>query len=214
LSFSDGTRVQVSGTVSFTAPASIVRVRERKAGAGLMERMLPSAPMARTRAHDNHDPAARALAHLRRIVHAIHAQSARIESALGLTGPQLWALREVARSAEGISLGEIAKRLALHKATAGRLVERLISARLVRGTRPAWDRRIFLVVATPRGARLARRSVANPAQADLLSKLERLEPSRLRRFERALAGIVKLIGAEKVKPAPLFEESRASRGTS
>lgn len=160
---------------------------------------------------ESHEVAARALAHLRRIVHAIHAQSARIESALGLTGPQLWALREVARSPEGISLGAIAERLALHKATAGRIVERLIARRLVRGGRPAWDRRIFLVVATPRGAKLARRAVANPAQADLLSKLERLDAARLRRLERALAGIVALIGAEDVAPEPLFEEERATR---
>ena len=147
------------------------------------------------------------LANLRRIVHAIQAQSAAIEAAVGVTGPQLWALREVNRSVAGLPLGELARRLVLHKASAGRIVERLLARRLVQTERPANDRRFVVVRITDKGRALAERPVAGPAQASLLARLDRLPASELDVLDETLTKLVVLLGAETVEPVPFFDES-------
>ncbi len=157
-----------------------------------------------TRVAPGRGQAARILAHLRRMIHAIHAQSAAIESAARLTGPQLWALREVVNQHDGITLGELAERLVLHRANAGRLVDRLAGKGLVRRETPEEDRRVVLVRPTSAGRRLAERAVANPVQADLLVRLEALPASQVDAIESAFAHVVGLLGAERVPAGPLF----------
>src|SRR5688572_67458 len=114
----------------------------------------------RTSGSSSADLSTKTLGHLRRIVQAIHTQSVVIEAATGLTGPQLWALREVARAKDGITLGELARRLALHKANAGRLADRLARKRLVTRETPPDDRRVVLVRATATGRKKAQASVS------------------------------------------------------
>jgi DNA-binding MarR family transcriptional regulator len=147
------------------------------------------------------------LVHLRKVFHALHARSAYVEAALGLTGPQFWALREVARSEGGVTLGQLARRLVLHPANAGRLVERLSGRRLVRRERSATDRRVVIVRATTMGRRLAERLTVVPPQADLLAELERLEPAKIEEIEQAVAQLVLLLGAEEVEPRSLFGDT-------
>lgn len=160
------------------------------------------------------EAASRVLGHLRRIIHAIHRQSAAIEASTGLTGPQLWALREIALSDEGVTLGDLARRLALHKANAGRLVDRLASRRLVtRGSVPG-DGRSVLVRATSKGRRQAVAPVGGPLQADLLARLGDLPPAQVERIDRALVRLVLLVGAEGVEPLPLFDGERPERAAS
>lgn len=146
-----------------------------------------------------------ALNHLRRVVQAIHGQSVAIEQATGLTGPQFWALREVARSKDGVSLGELAERLALHKANAGRLADRLATKRLVTRETPPSDRRVVLVRATAAGRRRAELPVTAPPQAHLLGRLEALPARELASIEGALRRLVELLGAEALEAGPLFE---------
>lgn len=154
------------------------------------------------------------LANLRRIIHAIHAQSSSIEAAVGITGPQLWALREIDGNVAGLALSELADRLALHRANAGRLVERLLRKKLVECERPASDRRFVLVRITTRGRSLARRRVADPAQAGLLAKLEHLPAKELDAIHVSLRRLVELLGAERVDATPIFEDDgRAPRRT-
>lgn len=146
------------------------------------------------------------LTQLRQIVRAIQEQSASIEATVGLTGPQLWALREINGSPGGLSLGELAQRLVLHKANAGRLAERLGKRGLVHAERPASDRRVVLVRVTPEGRRIAERPVAGPPQASLLARLDRLPAKELADLRATLARLVQLLGAESVEPGPLFED--------
>jgi DNA-binding MarR family transcriptional regulator len=149
--------------------------------------------------------AATSLDHVRRIVKSILAASTRIESRTGLTGAQFWALSEVALAKDGLPLGALARKLALHPANAGRLVERLAAKGLVRRETHAHDARVVLVRPTPRGARLAAREVAAPAQADLLERLAALPDAEARAIERALARVVEMLGASRLEPGPLFE---------
>ncbi len=153
----------------------------------------------------------RALEHVRRVVQAIHGQSVAIEQATGLTGPQFWALREVARSKEGLSLGELAERLALHKANAGRLADRLATKRLVTRETPPDDRRVVLVRITAAGLERSKLPVDAPPQANLVSRLEALPAGELAAIEGALRHLVELLGVEAVEPGPLFEERARAR---
>jgi len=153
----------------------------------------------------------RALEHLRRIVQAIHTQSAAIEAATGLTGPQFWALREVARERDGITLSELARRLALHKANAGRLADRLASKRLLTRETPPTDRRVVLVRVTAAGLRQSELPVSAPPQAHLLSRLEDLPPREQRAIERSLGRLVELLGAGGEEVSPLFEAEPSRR---
>ena len=148
---------------------------------------------------------------LRRIVHSIHARHATIEGALGITGAQLWALREIDASVGGIALKELARKLALHPANAGRLVERLVAKKLVSSERPPNDRRYVVVEITGKGRALARNSVSSPAQADLLERLGDLSPDELEGLDASLKRLVSLLGAEAVEPSPLFDEAPAKR---
>ena len=150
------------------------------------------------------------LAHVRRVVHAIHAQSTAIEATLGLTGPQLWALRELDLCEASQPVGFLARRLVIHKASAGRLVERLEDKGLVQREADAEDGRVVRVALTARGRTLARRSTQGPAQADLLTQLETLEARDLEAIARALERVVRLLGATSVAALPLFEESPAT----
>ena len=54
-----------------------------------------------------------------------------IERQSGVTGAQLWALQEL-REANGLRVGELANRMALHQSTTSNLVDRLESSGLVR----------------------------------------------------------------------------------
>jgi DNA-binding MarR family transcriptional regulator len=151
-----------------------------------------------------------ALTNLRRIVHAIQAQSTRIESAVGLTGPQLWALREINGAVGGLPVGQIGRKLVLHKASAGRIVDKLATLGLVQTERPPNDLRVVLARITQKGRRLAETAVQGPAQADLVTRLERLPADEIEEISRMLERIVELLGAEAVEATPLFED-RAPR---
>jgi DNA-binding MarR family transcriptional regulator len=159
----------------------------------------------------SHEAAARTLAHIRRIIHRIHAQSVAIETSVGITGPQFWALRELAAGRRSLSVGVLAERLALHKATAGRLADRLVRKRLATARRSERDRRVLEIRLTPRGRRLASRKAPRPAQADLLVELERLPAGKLARIEATLAELVRLLHAQDEEPDPLFEGRPRSR---
>jgi DNA-binding MarR family transcriptional regulator len=146
------------------------------------------------------------LAHIRRIIHRIHAQSAAIEASVGVTGPQFWAMRELVP--EPLPVGAIAERLAIHKATAGRLVDRLVRKKLVTARRSGSDRRVVVVELTAKGRKLASRKAPRPAQADLLVELERLPRAKLAGIEETLAELVRLLRAQDEEVRPLFDERR------
>src|SRR5579883_2579771 len=93
--------------------------------------------------------AANALGHLRRVVHAIRSQSRALEKRDQITSAQLWALKVVAEAEGGLLVGAIASSLSIHKANAGRLVDKLVARGHVR-TKKGPGRKV-LVTATPRG---------------------------------------------------------------
>lgn len=158
-----------------------------------------------------------ALEHLRRIVQALHEDAVAIEAATGLTGPQFWALREVVQASDGLTLTQLARRLALHKANAGRLVERLARQRLVRRDTTPDDRRVVIVRATAAGMRRCQLPIPAPPQERLRARLERATAAQRDGIVRALEQLSRFLGADELEPAPMFEQpparTRGRRGT-
>jgi DNA-binding MarR family transcriptional regulator len=79
-----------------------------------------------------------------------------VEQTCGVSGSQLWMLREIADSPD-IGISELAQRMAIHQSTCSLLVEKLVSRKLVIKERNQEDQRRV-------GLRL------NPATRDVLSK--------------------------------------------
>src|ERR1043166_8792176 len=71
---------------------------------------------------------------LRRIVRALHAFSQDVHRQFGLTAPQLWALKTLQRAGR-MSMGELARALAVHQSSLSILIERLERRGLVQRLR-------------------------------------------------------------------------------
>ena len=79
----------------------------------------------------------------------------------GMNATQVAALVWLGRSPNGMSQSELANRLGIGKAAAGKLVDTLESGRLVHRERPAADRRIQIVAVTASGSKIVREVDAN-----------------------------------------------------
>jgi DNA-binding MarR family transcriptional regulator len=87
---------------------------------------------------------------------------------LDLSGPQVHTLLALGQEG-GLTMGELARRVAVTEKTVTGLVDRLERDRLVRRVRDASDRRVIHVALAPEGAALHRR-----LEAGLLRSLTRL----------------------------------------
>jgi len=76
----------------------------------------------------------------------------RVEELSGLGGAQIWALAEI-ESAQGLAVGELADRLAIHLSTASNLVRRLEELKLVTRARSRKDQRVVQLAVTAAGRR-------------------------------------------------------------
>jgi DNA-binding MarR family transcriptional regulator len=116
----------------------------------------------------------------------------RVERRSGLGGAQLWALSEAAHPS-GLTLGELAARLAIHLSTASNLVSRLESLGLVERRREADDRRKVCIRATAAGKRALKR--APPPSAGLLQQaLMRMDRRELLALQKSLARLLRRMG--------------------
>ena len=143
----------------------------------------------------------RVLQDLRTAVGSARQHDARVRRTAGISGSQLWALDEVAH-AEGITVNELAARLALHQTTASNLVNALVARRLIRRARDRDDQRIVHLHATADGTRLLARA-PQPCSGLLVDALRRLASRDLEKFSRSL---VRLLGAmRRAAPAAAGE---------
>ena len=139
---------------------------------------------------------------LRRIFQAVHVHSSRAKREAGLTGPQLWAIRVIARSAP-LRVSELAGKMYLHPATVVGILDRLESMGLVARTRSRQDRRVVHVELTKAGQELVEKA-PEVAQGLLVSGLEALPLQRLNTISEGLADMVTLLGAQALPPKLLL----------
>ena len=102
----------------------------------------------------------------------------------GVTGPQLWALREI-RKAGGLTIGELADRLYLHISTVSGILDRLEAHRLVKRERDAEDRRMVRLKVTQKGKGILAKA-PEPPRSKVLRGVRLLPPTDVRRLRSAL----------------------------
>ena len=94
----------------------------------------------------------RALWHLE---HALERASKRMENSMGISGPQLFALRIIGMR-PAITAGELAAALHLHPSTVTGIVQRLEARKLVKRVSSSNDRRVVRLHLTPAGSKINR----------------------------------------------------------
>jgi DNA-binding MarR family transcriptional regulator len=142
------------------------------------------------------------IAAIRRIVRAIDIQSRQLSSKCGLTGPQLATLKALAKLGRP-SLGDLAREVAISKATLTGIVDRLERQMLMVRSRDGVDRRKITVALTPKGIEIL--TSAPP----LLQDTFRTELRKLHDWERAsmlstLQHVAALMDAERIVAAAPF----------
>ncbi|HVO51697.1 MAG TPA: MarR family transcriptional regulator [Thermoanaerobaculia bacterium] len=133
--------------------------------------------------------------------HGLQSLSKRMQSSIGLTGPQRVALRVLGRR-PSISAGALSGILRVHPSTLTGVLHRLEERGLVRRTRDPGDGRRTLLELTPRGRKL---DVPSPGtvEAVVARALAGVSGARL----RTVAGVLATISA-----ALLEEASAPARG--
>lgn len=93
------------------------------------------------------------LKRFRILLRSMEAHYRRVEESSGLGGAQVWALSEIAASEGGLTVGELADKLAIHLSTASNLVRRLEELHLLTRNRSREDQRVVQLSVTPAGRR-------------------------------------------------------------
>ena len=121
------------------------------------------------------------------IVHGLQTHSKKMQSELGVTGPQRLVLRVVGLF-PGVSAGALASILHVHPSTLTGVLQRLGDQRMLRRAADAGDRRISLFWLTARGSRVnaLRRGTV---EATVVEALKGVSPRDLAGTQRVLSAI-------------------------
>lgn len=139
---------------------------------------------------------------LRRVFQVVNERSKRAERETGLTGPQLWAIKVISEAAP-IKVSELARRMYLHPATVGGILDRLETKGFVSRTRSRSDRRVVKVGLTDDGKQLVN-DAPEVAQGLLVAGLQQLSGEKLLTIMAGLADMVQILGAQDVPPQLLL----------
>lgn len=139
---------------------------------------------------------------LRKIIQKIDIQSKYLVKTVGLTGPQLTILQEVAKKEEA-PVGEIARAISLSQATVTGIIERLEKRGLVSRNRSDIDRRKVLVKATAEARALLHKAppLLQESFVEAFGLLEGWEQSMIL---SSLQRLVSMMGAGKIIAAPIL----------
>lgn len=116
----------------------------------------------------------------------------RVEERSGLGGAQLWALAEIV-TARHLTVGELARKLAIHLSTASNLVKRLESMGLVERTREGEDQRVVTISPTAAGRKRLQRA-PKPSAGILQRALMDMEARELRALHTQLEKVLQRMG--------------------
>jgi len=146
---------------------------------------------------------------LRWIVHSLRVTAHRAESDVGLSGAQLFVLRELANE-PGITIRRLSQRTLTDASSVSVVIAKLVESGLVTRTRDAGDARKSVLAPSAQGKALLRKS-PEPYQQRLIGAVQDLPPARRRQLRLALSAIVSAT-ADASGVAPLFfEEEKAAK---
>lgn len=124
------------------------------------------------------------LQEFRTIVGSARRHDSEVRRIAGISGSQLWALSEIARSA-GIRVNDLSVRMALHQTTASNLINALVERKLVRRDRDEADQRVVRLAVTTEGKRMLLRA-PGPYAGLLVDALRHLKAPELRKLQASL----------------------------
>ena len=128
------------------------------------------------------------LVQFRLLVRSMRKHYQSVERACGVTGAQLWAMAQI-EAAPRMTVGQLARDLAIHQSTASNIVADLERAGLLRRARPREDQRVVRLTLTADGRRVMRRA-PRPLRGALQEALMSLPPARLAALNRDLAALI------------------------
>ncbi len=129
-----------------------------------------------------------ALQGFRLVFGSARTHDAEVRRSAGISGSQLWALAEIART-DGMTVNRLAERMALHQTTASNLVNALVERKLIRRARDTADQRIVHLHVSTEGKRLLLRA-PGPHPGLLVDAIRRLEGEELEALRKALSVLV------------------------
>lgn len=139
--------------------------------------------------------AVRVLRQFRLVFNTVKTHFQQVEKSVGLGGAQVWAL-SVVRERPGIGVNDLARAMDVRQPTASNLVKALVDGDMVEVRKDERDRRAVMLYLRPEGAKVLRRA-PRPFTGVLPQALESLDPATLRRMERDLAVLIKVLGADE-----------------
>lgn len=122
-----------------------------------------------------------------------------VEKQCGISGSQLWLLREV-DTTPGTGVSRLAERLSIHQSTCSLLVEKLVGAGLVSKTRSVEDQRRVGLEVTPSGAQLLKRA-PGPAEGILPDALKQIPDDSLQALSAHLGQLISQISVQNESDA-------------
>jgi DNA-binding MarR family transcriptional regulator len=151
---------------------------------------------------NENDAASRALNSLRRLVRAIGASTRTASD--GVSGAQLFALRQIAASA-GMTVGELASRTMARQSSVSELVGRLVADGLLLRRTDKDDLRQAHLHLTARGKKIVTHS-SSTAQEKLIAGVGRMTAKEREMLAESLEKWISASGLEDVQPAMFFEQ--------
>lgn len=166
---------------------------------------MPKAPPAAVPAtvkNPDADSAAQVLRHFRSVFNAVKTHFQQVEKRAGIGGAQVWAL-SILQAQPGIGMNDLAMALDIHQSTASNLVKGLLKQELIKVEKKGHDKRAVQLYILSGGQRLLKKA-PGPFAGVLPKALSELDPKTLRRLEKDLSVLLKLLNADaKAAKTPL-----------
>lgn len=142
---------------------------------------------------------------LRKIIQAIEMNSKKLVKRVGLTGPQLVILQEIARCGE-VTAGEIARAVSVSQATVTGILDRMENRGLLARQRSDSDKRRIMVSITPTGRQILEDAppLMQEAFVERFSSLQEWEQTMIL---SALQRLVFIMDAKAIQAAPFLATS-------
>ncbi|MCF7946279.1 MAG: MarR family transcriptional regulator [Spirochaetia bacterium] len=157
------------------------------------------------------DVANEVLVTLRQIARALDLYSQSLVKRIGLTGPQLIIIKELALN-ESLTPGMLAKYMSISQATITSMIDRLEAKGFVKRQRDKFDRRKVKIILLDPGKEILK---SNPSllMEEFINKFEELQPWEQTLILSSLQRVSDLMQAEQFPANPILSDSEFNKVT-
>lgn len=148
---------------------------------------------------------------IRRLVRMLRVSDRSAQSRLGISGAQLFVLRELGKT-PGLSLNELAARTRTDQSSVSVVVGRLFEAGLLTRERDDRDARRLILKLTPQGHALTAQAPRS-AQERMIEVFDEMPDADRKRFADEFEEMLAKIGASEDGAAPMLFEDDAEQAT-